>query len=772
MKRIYIALLAALCAVGTLSAQDFYDINTINTIDITFAEDNWDAILDQLYAAGDEDRLLGTVLINGVQYDSVGVRYKGNSTYSANRTKNPFNIKLDEIIEDQELEGYGTLKLANVYNDPTFVRETLGYEIAQKYMPASKANYAKVTVNGEYLGLYTSVQSVDKFFLGTHFNSNDNAFFKGELLGNSPQQGAVWGYLGEDSTSYFNYYELKSDEGWSDLINFLNVLNNDNEKVEEVLNVDRLLWMIAYDNLMVNLDAPINFAHNYYLYKDDAGQFNSVIWDLNENFGVFSRLLGSGGGMGGGGLSTTQMQQLDPFLNATSDNFPIISKILSNPLYQRMYIAHMKTIIEENFANDWYKTRGAELQDIVAAEVEADPNKFYTYNDFLTSFNTATTGGGGGGGMGGRSVVGITQLMDGRVSYLMNRSEFQATAPVVVETFGSVDDARTVTVTAEIVDGGSVWVYHRSRQNERFVAEQMYDDGVHGDEVAEDGLFGAQIEGDANTTMEYYIYVENSDAGTFSPARAAYEFYSLKIPGEVNNVVINEFLASNDVTVADPAGDYDDWIELYNNSDAAVSLGGYYLSDDGNDLMQWEFPEVVIPAGGYLIVWADDDDDQEGLHANFKISASGETLFLVDPQGNIVDEVTFGAQETDISTGRYPNGTGEFRTMPPTFNAENQISTSSVNASDVAALRNEVQMEASPNPFRSSTSISFTLPQGGEVGLRIVDLQGREVASLASGYLSAGEHRYEWDGAAESGLYYYILSVNGINLTDKLMLVR
>jgi len=90
--------------------QDFYDINTVNTISITFAESNWDQLLDDLYAAGEEERLVGTAVINGLTYESVGIRYKGNSTYRAERKKNPLNIKLDHIIEDQTLDGYGTLK--------------------------------------------------------------------------------------------------------------------------------------------------------------------------------------------------------------------------------------------------------------------------------------------------------------------------------------------------------------------------------------------------------------------------------------------------------------------------------------------------------------------------------------------------------------------------------------------------------------------------------------------------------------------------------------
>ena len=768
MRTTALALLATLFLAQFSSAQDFYDIGTINSIEITFEEENWDEILDGLYAAGDEERLVATAVINGVQFDSVGVRYKGNSTYSANRTKNPFNIKLDHIIDDQELDGYGTLKLANVYNDPSFVRETLGYAIARKYMPASRANYIRVTINGTLIGLYTSVQSVDKHFLGTNLQSNDNAFFKGELLGNNATDDPVWGYAGDDSTAYFNLYEMKSDDGWSDLMNFLNVLNNDVENVEEVLNVDRHLWMLAFDNLMVNLDAPINFAHNYYLYRDDAGQFNPIVWDLNESFGVFTRLLNSGGG---GGLNLTGSQQFDPFFNATNSAFPIVRQILSNPLYQRMYIAHMKTMIEENFSNGWYQEEISAMQETIAGDVEADPNKFYTTADFRNNVSSSISG---GGGPRGRSIVGLTELMEGRVAYLLERSEFTADAPQIADPAHDLDLNRTITITADISNATNAWVYVRTSRIERFTPMMMLDDGTGGDETADDGVYSVEVQANPNATVEYYLYADNGEAGIFSPQRAAHEFYSLSVPGSVDGVVINEFMASNDTTVADQDGDFDDWIELYNNSAEPISLTGYYLTDDGTDLTQWKFPEAVIPAGGYLIVWADDDEDQEGLHANFKLSASGETVLLLDPEENVVDEVTFGEQETDVSYGRFPNGTGEFRTMPTTFNAENVSESSSVGDQAAALFAAGLNMRVAPNPMTTNTTFSFTLSERSDVSILVYDTHGRQVRELHSGALSAGDHRVDWEGSTDlvPGVYHYVLSVDGASVNGRIVLVR
>lgn len=289
MKYYYLAGVLLIIFSSTKSlGQGFYDINTINTVELTFTESNWDYLLDNLVSAGNEERLIATAVINGVTYDSVGVRYKGNSSYRANQIKNPLNIKLDYMIDGQVLENYGTLKLANVYKDPSFVREVLGYEIARNYFPASQANFANVYINGTHLGLYTNDQDVDKFFMRTHFYSDENARIKGEINSSGTPTGGVWEYYDEDSSNYYGSYSLESDYGWQDLIWFLDTLNNENEHVSQVLNIDRHLWFLAFSNLLVNLDGPINNPQNYYIYKDDVGRFNPIPWDLNESFGVFS----------------------------------------------------------------------------------------------------------------------------------------------------------------------------------------------------------------------------------------------------------------------------------------------------------------------------------------------------------------------------------------------------------------------------------------------------------------------------------------------------
>ena len=137
---------------------------------------------------------------------------------------------------------------------------------------------------------------------------------------------------------------------------------------------------------------------------------------------------------------------------------------------------------------------------------------------------------------------------------------------------------------------------------------------------------------------------------------------------------INEFMASNDKTIADEFNEYDDWIEIYNGNDYSVDLSSFYLTDDLDNPMKWSFPAISITAKGFLLIWVDGDTGQGILHTNFKLSADGEQLGLYDG-ANFMDSLSFGPQKTDISYGRYPDGgVTWYSFINPTPNAPNNDS--------------------------------------------------------------------------------------------------
>ncbi len=134
-------------------------------------------------------------------------------------------------------------------------------------------------------------------------------------------------------------------------------------------------------------------------------------------------------------------------------------------------------------------------------------------------------------------------------------------------------------------------------------------------------------------------------------------------------VKINELLASNNSGQQDTAGEFDDWIEIYNQTDAPINLAGMFLSDENDLSNKWMVPDdnpdqTTIPPKGYLVIWCDDQPHQGPLHATFKLSKSGESLTLIDIDGKtVIDKVDFGSQVTDVTYGRRSDGDNAWGTM-------------------------------------------------------------------------------------------------------------
>lgn len=129
-----------------------------------------------------------------------------------------------------------------------------------------------------------------------------------------------------------------------------------------------------------------------------------------------------------------------------------------------------------------------------------------------------------------------------------------------------------------------------------------------------------------------------------------------------DGLVLNEMMAMNNATIADEHGEYDDWIEIVNTSSESIDLFGLNLTDNLSNPQAFTFPDITLGSGEYLLIWTDDDIEQGDLHAGFKLSSGGESVYLLDG-GVILDDTIFGTLGADLSWGRWPDGTGEWKIM-------------------------------------------------------------------------------------------------------------
>jgi len=193
------------------------------------------------------------------------------------------------------------------------------------------------------------------------------------------------------------------------------------------------------------------------------------------------------------------------------------------------------------------------------------------------------------------------------------------------------------------------------------------------------GFYQATIPAQANGTLVRY-YFEAVDARgqrTVYPATAPQNPERYLVGYTPPALVVNEFLALNNSVIRDEAGQYEDWLELYNAGTTTLNLGGLYLSDDFGNSRKWSLPlTLTLAPGGYLLIWCDEDPQDGLLHASFKLGGGGEeiVLFADDAHGNVpIDWIAFGPQTPDISSGRQPDGAATWITFAtPTPGRSNQ----------------------------------------------------------------------------------------------------
>jgi spore coat protein CotH len=283
-----------------------YDPNVLRTIFIEFENSDWEAELADFRYTDVE--VPAAVTVDGKKYANVGITFRGMSSYFGVSAgyKRSLNVSFDLADKKQRLYGYKTLNLLNSHEDPSQMNAVLYSHIARQYIPALKANFVKVVINGESWGIYQSLQQFDKVFLDENYKTDKGTRWK--VRGNPGARSGLE-YTGDDIAAYKRLYQIKSNDdekAWKALVNLCKVLNQTPpEKLEDalrpILDVDGLLWFLALDVALINCDGYWIRSSDYAIYLDPKGKFHIIPGDMNESFRPAGGPgMGGPGGPGGG----------------------------------------------------------------------------------------------------------------------------------------------------------------------------------------------------------------------------------------------------------------------------------------------------------------------------------------------------------------------------------------------------------------------------------------------------------------------------------------
>lgn len=759
-KTFTLCLLTLLLSVSALTAQDagdnLFDPEVLHEVDMIFEETDYWNILNQNFGGGfdpevDVPYLMATIIIDGEMVDSVGIRFKGFTSASA-ETKKPFKIDFNEFVKGKRYDGLRKLNLNNGTGDPGLQRDVICYDLMNRSgVAAPRTSFARVSINGEFFAVYQLIEQVDKEFLKNNFDNPKGNLFKNKGWYN-------FEYFGTTPDDY-RVMELKTNEegdDYSGLIRLTDVLNNTDEAIfpaaiEEIFNVDLYLKTLAVDVATDNWDSNLEHGRNWYMYEDTTtGIFHWIPWDYNFSLG--SDFFGGGGNecfavadvvgltlgtdtvafYDNGFYSGNNIARTWNFGDGTTGEGERPTHVYSQPGSYEVCLTifvddgectsqDCKTINTAINFNDCPVVINGSLPNApdlaFAVLLSIDDECCNEWTEGCAGFYQAiqddinNNGGNGGtnGGGGFGSGFAVDQRSTGRllISKLLAVPDFynrylnhfcDLMERVLVEGRYNelISTNRALLATALMESPNELYPF-------RAFEREMAPDGMPELLAERIAALREQLE-----TME-----------ACSPVLSA-------IP--TGDIAINEFVADNDSLsgINDPDGGYPDWIELYNNTNAEVDLSDAYLSDKADNLLKWEFPEgTTIAAEGYLIIWADEDGDQQGLHANFKLSRDGEAIYLSNAvDSSRIDEVIFGEQQTNVSMSRVPNGTGEFVSQHTTHNYSNDTPLATRN------VAGDLAVEVYPNPAGDWLQLRFPGATAGAKTVDVLAVDGRRMLSL------------------------------------------
>ncbi len=610
-----------------------FNNDLVPKVHITMNEDSLEWLYD--HTGSDHEFKADFVFESGESFDTVtnvGIRLRGNT--SRDSQKKSFKISFNSFVKGQKYKDLEKMNLNGEHNDPSVIRSYLFWNICRDMqVQGSRANHVELYINNRYYGLYMNVEHIDEEFIQKRFNHNQGNLYK-----------CLWGadftYQGDNAQTYKDLsYTLENNEETSDyskliaLIKTLNQTSNEQlpAKIEPLFNVNSYLRYLALEAFTANWDGYSFNKNNYYLYENVyTGKTEFMPYDVDNTFGIDWF-----------GIDWAQRD----IYNWASDggNRPLTTKLLANQVYKDRYSFFLNELIANIVNPDTLFPKIDRIKAMIDQSAENDTYRpldyGWSYADYSRSYTEA---------LGAHVKYGLKPYIEARIASIKTQIQLNSIAPIVeniYHNFPTINQAIQVTcnVTDDQANATAKLFYSFNGSADQQVSFVLNNDNWLATVPATN----------AKGTFKYYVLATDASGNNTRDPLTGY--YEMNIGASDVKLAINEFMADNTVSVLDNYGQYEDWIEIVNTGTSPINLKGKYLTDDFTDKAKWALPDTTILAGGFYMVWADDDGKQGKNHANFKLSKKGDQLGLFDGISNnyaAIDTVVFGAQTSDISYGK------------------------------------------------------------------------------------------------------------------------
>ena len=382
----------------------------VHTVNIRFSQANyWDSLIFY-YNQGLEQYMSATVIANGITYNNVGVRLKGNSSFSHPNNKKSFRLSFNEYVSGQRWNGLKGVHLNNCWNDPTMMREKMHLDFCRNTgITAPRGNFVRLSLNDTLFAFYSLVEHVDKTFLNSRFGNNDGEQFKAvDAFGTINDIFSDFKWMGNDSSAYLNHYELKSDltpATWRRLISLIDTLNHTGQITSSLqlkVNLAAYYKAMASDILLGNLDSYVYSGRNFYVYfPSNTNLMSWIIWDTGLSFGALP-----------GGPSNIESL---PVTYVESDTGrPLFSKIIENASLKNAYLLSFCNLFSNNFSSSLLYPKIDSIANAIRSYVNEDQRKMFSNTQFETNIISDIT-------VSGRRIPGLKSFISLRKSSVQSQ---------------------------------------------------------------------------------------------------------------------------------------------------------------------------------------------------------------------------------------------------------------------------------------------------------------------------------------------------------------